>query len=114
LRQLQRQGDRPNLTILSSDTQIAAMRIVRLVGSNLKGPSMTRNTTMIALAIATSVATVSPALAKGCLKGAAVGGTGGHFVGKGHAVLGAAAGCAYGHHRAAKAARAEHTKGAHH
>ena len=29
-----------------------------------------------------------------------MGGVGGHFVGKGHAVLGAAAGCAIGHHRA--------------
>lgn len=49
----------------------------------------------------------SPAFAKGCLKGAAVGGVGGHYVGKGHAVMGAAAGCWYGHHRAAKAASAQ-------
>lgn len=66
-----------------------------------------RSATMIALAMTASLATASPVLAKGCLKGAAVGGVGGHFVGKGHAVLGAAAGCAYGHHRAAKAAKAE-------
>lgn len=45
----------------------------------------------------------SPALAKGCLKGAAVGGVGGHMVGKGHGMAGAAIGCAVGHHRAAKA-----------
>ncbi len=49
---------------------------------------------------------IAPAEAAGCIKGAAVGGAAGHFVGRGHAVLGAAAGCAYGHHRAAKAARA--------
>jgi hypothetical protein len=48
----------------------------------------------------------SPVLAKGCLKGAAVGGVGGHMVGKGHGMAGAAIGCAVGHHRAAKAAKA--------
>ncbi len=65
--------------------------------------------TMIALALAAATlgTAAMPANAAGCLKGAAVGGVGGHFVGKGHAVLGAAAGCAYGHHRAAKAARAQ-------
>jgi hypothetical protein len=40
--------------------------------------------------------------AKGCLKGAAVGGVAGHMVGKGHGVAGAAAGCAIGHHEANK------------
>ena len=58
-----------------------------------------------ALMIAAGVALAGPASAAGCLKGAAVGGVGGHFVGKGHAVLGAAAGCAVGHHRAKVAAR---------
>ena len=33
----------------------------------------------------------------GCLTGAAVGGVGGHFAGR-HTMLGAAAGCAVGHH----------------
>jgi len=51
-----------------------------------------------------SIAIASPSLAAGCLKGAAVGGVGGHFVGKGHAVAGAAIGCAVGHHRAKVAA----------
>ena len=37
--------------------------------------------------------------AKGCLKGAAVGGVAGHVAGH-HGVLGAAAGCAVGHHEA--------------
>jgi outer membrane lipoprotein SlyB len=39
--------------------------------------------------------------AKGCLKGAAVGGLGGHVAG-GHGVLGAAAGCVVGRHIANK------------
>ncbi len=38
--------------------------------------------------------------AKGCLKGAAVGGLAGHMAG--HGVLGAAGGCAVGHHMANK------------
>ncbi|MES2059189.1 MAG: hypothetical protein V4564_24830 [Pseudomonadota bacterium] len=62
------------------------------------------------IAAASSLAVAVPADAKGCLKGAAVGGVAGHFVGKGHAVLGAVAGCAIGHHRAAKAARAQHAQ----
>jgi len=39
--------------------------------------------------------------AKGCLEGAAVGGVAGHVAGH-HGVLGAAAGCAIGHHMAKK------------
>ena len=41
------------------------------------------------------------ASAKGCLKGATVGGVGGHVAG-GHGVLGAAAGCVVGRHMANK------------
>ncbi|VXC91543.1 conserved exported hypothetical protein [Burkholderia sp. 8Y] len=52
-----------------------------------------------------SAATVGQAQAAGCLKGAAVGGVGGHFVGKGHAVLGAAGGCLVGRHLANKKAK---------
>jgi len=44
------------------------------------------------------------AQAAGCLKGAAVGGVGGHFAGH-HAVAGAVVGCAVGHHLAAKKQR---------
>lgn len=44
---------------------------------------------------------VPGAEAKGCLKGAAVGGVAGHMAGH-HGVLGAAGGCAVGHHEAAK------------
>jgi hypothetical protein len=43
--------------------------------------------------------------AKGCLKGAAVGGVAGHVMGH-HALAGAAVGCAVGHHQATKKARA--------
>jgi hypothetical protein len=39
--------------------------------------------------------------AKGCLEGAAVGGVAGHVAGK-HGVIGAAGGCAIGHHEAGK------------
>ncbi len=41
------------------------------------------------------------ASAKGCLKGAAVGGVGGHVAGH-HGVIGAAAGCVIGRHMANK------------
>jgi hypothetical protein len=41
----------------------------------------------------------SAAEAKGCIKGAIVGGVAGHYAGH-HGVLGAAAGCAIGRHRA--------------
>ncbi|MBV8093908.1 MAG: hypothetical protein JOY71_19465 [Acetobacteraceae bacterium] len=45
---------------------------------------------------------VTEAHARGCIKGAAVGGVAGHYAGH-HGVLGAAAGCAVGHHEANKA-----------
>lgn len=45
------------------------------------------------------------ASAKGCLKGAAVGGVAGHVAGK-HGLIGAGVGCAIGRHRANKADRA--------
>lgn len=47
------------------------------------------------------VGVASPAMAEGCLKGAAVGGVAGHVAGN-HAVAGGAAGCAIGHHEAKK------------
>ena len=55
------------------------------------------------LCIAAAVMAMLPGLsgAKGCLKGAAVGGVGGHVAG-GHGVLGAAAGCVVGRHMANK------------
>ena len=51
------------------------------------------------LALAALSLAASSADAKGCLKGAAVGGVAGHYAGH-HGVLGAAAGCLYGRHRA--------------
>ena len=57
------------------------------------------------LAAAALVAvSASSADAKGCLKGAAVGGVAGHYAGH-HGLLGAAAGCLYGRHRANEQAR---------
>jgi len=56
-------------------------------------------------AIAAASLLTSPVLAKGCIKGAAVGGVAGHFVGRGHALAGAAIGCVVGHHRAKVAAK---------
>ncbi len=48
--------------------------------------------------------TAHQADAAGCLKGAAVGGVAGHMAGH-HTLLGAGAGCAIGHHEAAKQER---------
>jgi hypothetical protein len=50
------------------------------------------------------IAGSAPAEAKGCLKGAVVGGAAGHVAGH-HGVLGAAAGCLVGRHRANKQAQ---------
>lgn len=63
-----------------------------------------------ALVAVLAITAATPSLAAGCLKGAAVGGVGGHFVGKGHAVAGAAIGCAVGHHHAKVAARKQAAK----
>jgi hypothetical protein len=52
-------------------------------------------------ALAIFVAQPAPASAKGCLRGAFVGGVAGHYAGH-HGLLGAAAGCAIGHHEAKK------------
>jgi len=57
---------------------------------------------VIALALGATV----PAEAKGCLKGALVGGVAGHYTVH-HGLLGAAAGCVIGRHEANKRARME-------
>jgi hypothetical protein len=57
---------------------------------------------VIALALGAAV----PAEAKGCLKGALVGGVAGHYTVH-HGLLGAAAGCVIGRHEANKRARME-------
>jgi hypothetical protein len=59
---------------------------------------------------AAALAWTSPADAKGCIKGALVGGAAGHFVGH-HGMLGAAAGCLYGRHRANQQERQQQTQG---
>ncbi|WP_250495332.1 hypothetical protein [Caballeronia sp. GAWG1-1] len=57
------------------------------------------------IAFIASVTLTGQANAAGCLKGAAAGGVAGHFVGSGHAVLGAAGGCVVGRHLANKKAK---------
>ncbi|MEI9992893.1 MAG: hypothetical protein WDM86_23060 [Rhizomicrobium sp.] len=60
--------------------------------------------------VALGLATAPAAQAKGCIKGAILGGIAGHYLHH-HAVLGAMAGCAIGHHIAAqhdRDARAAH------
>jgi hypothetical protein len=47
------------------------------------------------------VGMAQPAMAEGCMEGAAAGGVVGHVAGH-HAVVGAAGGCAIGHHEAKK------------
>ncbi len=58
---------------------------------------MIRSTILTAALACAALAIPATADAKGCLKGAAVGGVGGHMIGRGHAVAGAAAGCMAGH-----------------
>jgi uncharacterized protein YcfJ len=60
---------------------------------------MKKTTLAIFAAAVLALAANSPANAKGCIKGAVVGGVAGHLAGH-HGVLGAAAGCLYGRHRA--------------
>lgn len=55
---------------------------------------------MLAGAVVLSALVPASVEAKGCLKGAAVGGVAGHFVGRGHAKAGAVVGCLGGHHMA--------------
>ena len=59
------------------------------------------------IVVVVSLVLASPALAKegGCLKYGAAGAAAGHMVGSGHAVAGAAAGCAAGAHVRHKAER---------
>ena len=59
---------------------------------------------LASLAAIVALATMSAGVeATGCLKGAIIGGVGGHIAGK-HGVAGAAAGCAAGHYIAKKKA----------
>ncbi|MHC2085853.1 hypothetical protein [Methylobacterium sp. CM6244] len=61
---------------------------------------MIRLLTGIALSTLAALSLSGAAEAKGCIKGALVGGVAGHMAG--HGKMGAAAGCAIGHHRANK------------
>jgi hypothetical protein len=54
---------------------------------------------MIVMTPLVMLAAPSPAQAKGCIKGALIGGVAGHYAGR-HGVLGAAAGCIIGRHQA--------------
>ncbi len=64
------------------------------------------------LAIILALAPVTPANAKGCLKGAVIGGIAGHYTVH-HGLLGAAAGCIIGRHEAKKRAQIERAKKEH-
>lgn len=62
--------------------------------------------TILTVAVAAIIAAATvpgPANAAGCLKGAAVGGVAGHFIGH-HGLIGAGAGCLIGRHNANKRA----------
>ena len=60
-----------------------------------------KNFNLAAALLLTAAFFASEASAKGCLAGAAVGGTAGQFAGH-HSLLGAGVGCAVGRHRANK------------
>jgi hypothetical protein len=72
------------------------------LGQQVREVRMQRTCLVLGLAVALGLAAPQLASAAGCLKGGAVGAVAGHEVGKGHAVAGAAAGCAIGHHEAKK------------
>jgi hypothetical protein len=57
-----------------------------------------------AAVLTTAMAAPAPGDARGCLKGAVVGGAAGHFMHH-HGLIGAGVGCAIGHHEAAMQAR---------
>lgn len=57
-----------------------------------------KRTALVLVCLATAAPMASTANAKGCIKGAIVGGIAGHMAG--HGLVGAAGGCAVGHHMA--------------
>lgn len=61
-----------------------------------------------ALLVGVAVVPTAPAQARGCIKGAMVGGVAGHYMGH-HGFLGAAAGCLIGRHEANKQMRQQST-----
>lgn len=66
---------------------------------------------IVCAAAALALASTAPAQAKGCIRGALVGGVAGHYTAH-HGILGAAAGCVIGRHEANKRARMERQQGA--
>ncbi len=77
-------------------------------------PAMKQMMTTALIAASLVTVTASQAEAKGCLRGAAVGGVAGHYVSRGHAVAGAAVGCIAAHHHYAKQARQQRESARHH
>jgi len=73
---------------------------------------MIRKFAVVAGAIA-SLASATPLRAKGCIRGAIVGGVAGHYVGRRHALAGAAAGCIVAHHHYAEQAKAQRAAARH-
>jgi hypothetical protein len=78
----------------------------KIVGCKFSMENMMKRLLVVVAVVGTALS--SAAEAKGCIKGAIVGGVAGHMAG--HGKLGAAAGCAVGHHEANKA-DAEKAKG---
>jgi hypothetical protein len=69
--------------------------------------------TLVAIAGGLLLTAAGPVLAKGCIRGAVVGGVAGHYVGRGHALAGAAAGCVVAHHHYAVQARQQRAAARH-
>jgi hypothetical protein len=61
---------------------------------------------ILAVSLMLSLASAGAMAKPSCAKGAVVGGVGGHFLGH-HPIIGAAAGCAVGHHMSKKQERQE-------
>ncbi|WP_408131966.1 hypothetical protein [Paraburkholderia strydomiana] len=68
---------------------------------DIKGEQYMRRTFLLAIFAVSCATLAGTAQAEGCAKGAAAGGVAGHMAGK-HGAAGAGAGCAIGHHEAAK------------
>ncbi len=69
---------------------------------------MTAKTLIVIMGLVAVGFSASSADAKGCIKGALIGGVAGHYAGH-HGLLGAAAGCAIGHHEAKKREQENHS-----
>jgi outer membrane lipoprotein SlyB len=93
-------------SVAARDALNAASTLCGEVGTQTQIYGLHMRIKALMLTLATvAIATSAQAEAAGCLKGAAVGAVGGHFVGKGHAVLGATGGCLVGRHMADRKAK---------